>query len=99
MSTRIRYAYLKGHTWLYRRNYPVDVALALGSKAYKQSLKTGSASEARVRAAEVNAQFETLVSQVRSKAEVALSDTPGRTAWGDTQNSALGHLRATLAAS
>ncbi len=32
MSAHIRYAYLKGHTWLYRRNYPVDVALALGAQ-------------------------------------------------------------------
>ncbi len=99
MSPRIRYAYLKGHTWLYRRNYPVDVALALGSQAFKQSLKTGSASEARVRAAEVNAQFEALVSQVRSTAEVALSGTTGAVAWGNNQNTALDHLRATLAAS
>ncbi len=32
MSAHIRYAYLKGHTWLFRRNYPVDVALALGAQ-------------------------------------------------------------------
>lgn len=41
MSARIRDAYLKGHTWLYRRNYPKDVALALSQRALKQSLKTG----------------------------------------------------------
>ena len=54
-SAPIRYAYLKGHTWLYRRNYPVDVALALGAQALKQSLKTSDRNTARVRAAEVNA--------------------------------------------
>ena len=41
MSAQIRYAYLKGQTWLYRRNYPKDVAALLGQKALKQSLKTG----------------------------------------------------------
>jgi hypothetical protein len=40
MSAQIKYAYLKDQTWLYRRNYPVDVALVLGSAALKQSLKT-----------------------------------------------------------
>ncbi len=73
MSAHIRYAYLKGHTWLFRRNYPVDVALALGAQALKQSLKTSDPGTARVRAAEVNARFETLVEQVRSQAEDALS--------------------------
>ncbi len=73
MSAHILYAYLKGHTWLFRRNYPVDVALALGAQALKQSLKTSDPGTARVRAAEVNAQFETLVDQVRSQAEEALS--------------------------
>ncbi len=73
MSAHIRYAYLKGHTWLYRRNYPVDVALALGAQALKQSLKTSDRNTARVRAAEVNARFETVVEQVRSQAEETLT--------------------------
>ncbi|MDU8914145.1 hypothetical protein [Aestuariicoccus sp. MJ-SS9] len=47
MSARIKYAYLKGKTWLYRRNYPADVALALGVQALKQSLKTGDGSVRR----------------------------------------------------
>ena len=55
MSAHIKYAYLKGHTWLYRRNWPKDVALVLGQQALKQSLKTRDISTARVRAAEVNA--------------------------------------------
>jgi len=29
----IKYAYLKGATWLYRRNYPRDVAPFIGSVA------------------------------------------------------------------
>lgn len=49
----IKYAYLKGQTWLYRRNYPVDVAPVLGVRALKQSLKTGDVKLARSRAVEV----------------------------------------------
>ena len=30
MSASINYAYLKGHTWLYHRHYPRDVALVIG---------------------------------------------------------------------
>ena len=93
MSAQIRYAYRKGHTWLFRRNYPKDVALVLGSAAMKQSLKTGSASTARQRAAEVNAKFEVLVARVRESAEEVLSDV---TAWSKAPETALDHLRATL---
>jgi len=99
MSAQIRYAYLKGHTWLYRRNYPKDVALALGQQALKQSLKTGDASTARVRAAELNARYETLVAQVRSQAEEALSapeSTAGSPGWAAQPETALERLRTTL---
>lgn len=99
MSAHIRYAYLKGHTWLFRRNYPVDVALALGAQALKQSLKTSDPRTARVRAAEVNARFETLVEQVRAQAEETLS-APENTAevpdWVDQPETSLVRLRATL---
>lgn len=99
MSTQIKYAYLKGHTWLYRRNYPVDVALVVGSAALKQSLKTRDRPTARVRAAEVNARFEVLVDRVRSGAEEALSGPlVDATApeWSTSPPSALDRLRATL---
>ncbi len=99
MSAHIRYAYLKGHTWLFRRNYPVDVALALGAQALKQSLKTSDRNTARVRAAEVNARFETLVEQVRSQAEDALSaseNTADVPDWVYHPESSLVRLRATL---
>ncbi|WP_406645692.1 integrase [Aliisedimentitalea scapharcae] len=99
MSAQIRYAYLKGHTWLYRRNWPKDVAVALGQQALKQSLKTGDASTARVRAAEVNARYETLVVEVRAGAELALSDpqsTRNTHGWLENPTTALDHLRATL---
>ncbi len=99
MSAQIRYAYLKGHTWLFRRNYPGDVAVALGAQALKQSLKTRDTATARTRAAEVNARYETLVVEVRESAEDALSVTPGTRdapAWAVDPVTALDHLRATL---
>ncbi|WP_371257413.1 DUF6538 domain-containing protein [Paracoccus sp. J55] len=46
MSVRIKYAYLKQQTWLYRRNYPKELQPVLG-QAMKQSLKTGDARIAR----------------------------------------------------
>lgn len=93
MSAQIKYAYLKGHTWLYRRNYPKDVAMVLGQQALKQSLKTGSTNTARLRAAEINVRFETIVSKVRESAEETLAEAPG---WVEDTQSALAHLRATL---
>ena len=38
---RTKYAYLNGQTWLYRRNYPKDVAIVLGGPTQKRSLETG----------------------------------------------------------
>ena len=72
--SEIKYAYLKGQTWLYRRNFPKDVAPFIGSVALKQSLKTGDVKIARTRAAEVNAKYEELVRKARSGAEDTLSD-------------------------
>lgn len=95
MAAQIKYAYLKGHTWLFRRNYPKDVGLVLGTQALKQSLKTGDFATARVRAAEVNHYWEHLVAQVRSGAESALSERfSGR--WATPGTTALDHLRTTL---
>ncbi|MEH6648282.1 DUF6538 domain-containing protein [Sulfitobacter sp.] len=74
MSASIKYAYLKGHTWLYRRHYPKDVALVVGQSVFKQSLKTGDPATARVRAAELNAIFERTVGQARSVSEGFQSD-------------------------
>lgn len=95
----IKYAYLKGQTWLYRRNYPKDVALVSGSRALKQSLKTGDVKTARARAAEVNAKYEKLVRRVRSGVEEALGDTErtgGLATWGAQSKGALDALRSTL---
>lgn len=61
---RIAYAYLKQQTWLYRRNYPKALQPMLG-QALKQSLKTGDAKVAKVRAAEINAKFEEIVAKAK----------------------------------
>lgn len=98
----IKYAYLKGQTWLYRRNYPVDVAPVLGVRALKQSLKTGDVKLARARAVEVNARYEDLVRRVRSGAEDVLSDAEshgGADSWTHASKTALASLRSTLDAS
>ena len=95
MSASIKYAYLKGHTWLYRRHYPRDVTVVTGTPALKQSLKTGDPTTARVRAAQMNASFEAQVQAIRTGAERA-AELPG---WVDHPEAALGHLRATLEAS
>lgn len=99
MSAHIKYAYLKGHTWLYRRNWPKDVAMVLGQQALKQSLKTNSTNTARTRAAEVNLRYEKTVSEVRDRSEEALSvpeNSAGSLDWEVTSGTALDQLRATL---
>lgn len=98
----IKYAYLKGQTWLYRRNYPKDVAPVIGARALKQSLKTGDVKTARSRAAEVNAKYEDLVRKARNGAEDVLSDAQSGTGafgWRNPSETALEALRATLEAS
>jgi hypothetical protein len=72
MSQRIQYAYLKQQTWLYRRNYPKALQPVLG-QAYKQSLKTGDVRLAKVRAVEVNAKYEEIVTKAK---EVGVGDRP-----------------------
>lgn len=66
MSVKIKYAYLKDQTWMFRRNYPKDVAALLGTQALKQSLKTGDPKLAAARASEVNLRYEATVEKVRS---------------------------------
>ncbi len=99
-SARIRYAYLKGQTWLYRRNYPKDVAVLLGQQTLKQSLKTSDAKVARQRAVEVNVRYDDTVQQALSG---ALSLPQGAspvdidtTEWATPSELALARLRATL---
>lgn len=98
MSASIKYAYLKGHTWLYRRHYPKDVALVVGQSVLKQSLKTGDPVTARVRAAELNAFYESTVSQARSASKAFLGASP-TLPWSQPSSDAIGTLRAALEAS
>ena len=93
MSAQIKYAYLKGHTWLYRRHYPKDVAVVLGAAALKQSLKTGDPSTARVRAAELNAEFERLVSEARRGSQEVTREAAE---WGAPSSVTLARLQDAL---
>jgi len=100
-SARIRYAYLKGQTWLYRRNYPKDVASLLGQQALKQSLKTSDAKVARQRAAEVNVRYDDTVQQALSGAlslpqGAALIKADTTEEWATPSERALARLRTTL---
>ena len=96
-SAAIRYAYLKGQTWLYRRNYPKEIAVLLGQQALKQSLKTSDAKVARQRAAEVNIRYEDTVQQVLT-GSVSLPETTSSDPidWTTRSEVALARLRATL---
>ncbi|WP_353471550.1 hypothetical protein PVT71_09545 [Salipiger sp. H15] len=96
MSARIRYAYLKGQTWLYRRNYPKEVAVLLGQQALKQSLKTGDVKVARQRAAEVNARYDEMVQAAISGASALPVSKAGSGDWARPTEAALAKLRAAL---
>lgn len=96
MTQQIRYAYLKGQTWLYRRNYPKDVAAVLDQAALKQSLKTGDIKLARQRASEVNSRYEATVEQVLSGAISLPERTGSCSEWEEASQVALARLRATL---
>ena len=72
MSIKIKYAYLKDQTWMFRRNYPADVRFILGSQALKQSLRTSDPKTARTRASEVNARFDQIVATTRASGKASL---------------------------
>ena len=62
MSPQIKYAYKRHNTWIYRRTYPKPLQPILGT-ALKQSLKTGDATQAKARVAELNQTFATVVAE------------------------------------
>jgi Domain of unknown function (DUF6538) len=66
MSTKIKYAYLKQQTWLFRRNFPKHLQPILG-QALKQSLRTGDARVAKARVIDVNANFAKIVSEAEAQ--------------------------------
>jgi integrase len=66
MSSHMSYAQLRHRTWVYRRTFPRDVQPLLGT-ALKRSLQTGDVREARTRVAHLNATFEEMVTEARSR--------------------------------
>ena len=67
MSPQIKYAYKKHNTWIYRRVYPKPLQPLLGT-ALKQSLKTGDATQAKTRVAELNTTFTTIIKEAQAHA-------------------------------
>ena len=79
MSIRIKYAYKKHNTWVYRRVYPKPLQPLLGS-ALKQSLKTGDATQAKTRVAELNQTFTSIIKEAQAHAlATPHTDTPTAT--------------------
>lgn len=75
MSTQIKYAYKRHNTWVYRRTYPKHLQETLGS-ALKQSLKTSDARVAKVRVAELNQTFTTIIKEAQAHATDCPHTTP-----------------------
>ena len=80
MSPQIKYAYKRHNTWIYRRTYPKALQPILGT-ALKQSLRTGDATQAKLRVAELNQTFTTLIKEAQAHAAatsltVTPTDTP-----------------------
>ena len=67
MSPQIKYAYKTHNTWVYRRTYPKTLQPLLDS-ALKQSLKTGDATQAKTRVAELNQTFTTIIKEAQAHA-------------------------------
>jgi len=81
MSIRIKYAYKKHNTWVYRRVYPKPLQPILGS-ALKQSLKTGDATQAKTRVAELNQTFTTIIKEAHANALATPHTAPATAAQG-----------------
>ena len=76
MSPQIKYAYKRHNTWIYRRTYPKALQPILGS-ALKHSLKTSDATQAKLRVAELNQTFTTLIKEAQAHAAAtSLTVTP-----------------------
>ena len=79
MSPQIKYAYKTHNTWVYRRTYPKALQPILGF-ALKQSLKTAGAREAKLRVAELNTTFTTIIKEAQAHALASSNtDTPTAT--------------------
>ena len=81
MSPQIKYAYKTHNTWVYRRTYPKALQPLLGS-ALKQSLKTGDATQAKTRVAELNQTFTTIIKEAQAHALATPHTAPATAAQG-----------------
>ena len=81
MSPQIKYAYKTHNTWVYRRTYPKALQPLLGS-ALKQSLKTGDAREAKLRVAELNQTFTTIIKEAQAHALATPHTAPATASQG-----------------
>ena len=81
MSPQIKYAHKTHNTWVYRRTYPKALQLILGS-CLKQSLKTGDATQAKARVAELNQTFTTIIKEAQAHATDCPHTTPSSAAQG-----------------
>jgi integrase len=81
MSIRIKHAYKKHNTWVYRRVYPKALQPILGT-ALKQSLKTGDATQAKARVAELNTTFTTIIKEAQAHALATSNTAPATAAQG-----------------
>ena len=81
MSPQIKYAYKTHNTWVYRRTYPKALQPLLGS-ALKQSLKTGDATQAKTRVAELNTTFTTIIKEAQAHALATPHTAPATAAQG-----------------
>ena len=81
MSPQIKYAYKTHNTWVYRRTYPKALQPLLGT-ALKQSLKTGDATQAKARVAELNQTFTTIIKEAQPHALATPHTTPATAAQG-----------------
>ena len=84
MSIKIKYAYKRYNTWVYRRTYPQQLQHLLGS-SLKQSLKIADAKTAKARVAELNQTFTNIVKEAEQHISAhSLSSSVGRKALSDT---------------
>ena len=81
VDLRIKYAYKTHNTWVYRRVYPKALQPLLGS-ALKQSLKTGDATQAKTRVAELNQTFTTIIKEAQAHALATPHTAPATAAQG-----------------
>ena len=81
MSPQIKYAYKTHNTWVYRRVYPKPLQDLLGS-ALKQSLKTGDATQAKARVAELNQTFTSIIKEAQAHALATSNAAPATAAQG-----------------